>query len=59
MARNSCPIFLLDHLEKCGVNSDFHYHLKSFRLTANLVTSVADWNARALNMRGACVGLCF
>ena len=64
-AKNYCPVSLLsvvskvfeklvnnrivDHLEKCGLFSDFRYGL----LTADLLTVVSDRIARAFNKSGA------
>ena len=33
---------IIDHLEKCGLFSDFHYGFKSSRSTADLLTVVPD-----------------
>ena len=43
---------IVDHLEKCGLFSDFQYGFRSSRLTANLLT-VSDRIARAFNRSGA------
>ena len=54
-----CKVFekhvtrLFDHLEKCGLFSDFQYGFKSFRPTADLLTVVSDWIARAFSRSGA------
>ena len=40
---------LLDHLEKCGLFSDFRYGFRSSRLTADLSTVVSDKIARSFN----------
>ena len=37
----------VDHLEKCGLFSDFQYGFRSFRSTADLLTVVSDRIARA------------
>ena len=68
-AKNYCPVSLLsvvskvfeklvnnrivDHLEKCGLFSDFQYGFRSSRSTAYLLTVVSDRIARALNRSGA------
>ena len=68
-AKNYCPVSLLsvvskvfeklvnnrivDHLEKCGLFSDFQYGFRSSRSTADLVTVVSDSIARAFNRSGA------
>ena len=68
-AKNYCPVRLLsvvsklfeklvnnrivDHLEKCGLFSDFQYGFKSSRSTADLLTVVSDRTARAFNRSGA------
>ena len=44
---------IVDHLEKCGLFSDFQYGFRSSRSTANLVTVVSDRIARAFNRSGA------
>ena len=44
---------IVDHLEKCGVFSDFQYGFRSFRSTADLLTVVSDRIARAFNRSGA------
>ena len=43
---------IVDHLEKCGLFSDFHYGFRSSRSTADLLTVVSDFN-RAFNRSGA------
>ena len=64
-AKNDCPISLLsvvikvfeklvnnrivDHLEKCGLFSDFQYGFRSSLSIANLLTVVSDRIARAFN----------
>ena len=68
-AKNYCPVSLLsvvskvfekivnnrivDHLEKCGLFSDFQYGFRSCRSTADLLTVVSDRIARAFNRSGA------
>ena len=54
-----CKIFekivsnrLVDHLEKCGLFSNFHYAFMSSRSTADLQTVVSDSIARALDSSG-------
>ena len=44
---------IVDHLEKCGLFSDFHYGFRSSRSTADLFTVVSDKIARAFNKSGA------
>ena len=44
---------IVDHLEKCGLFSDFQYGFKSCRSTADLLTVVSDRIARAFNRSGA------
>ena len=43
----------VDHLEKCGLFSDFQYGFRSSRSTADLLTVVSDRIARAFNWSGA------
>ena len=40
---------IVDHLEKCGLFSDFQYGFRSSRSTAGLLTVVSDRIARAFN----------
>ena len=40
---------IVDHLEKCGLFSDFQYGLRSSQSTADLLTVVSDRIARASN----------
>ena len=40
---------IVDHLEKCGLFSDFQYGFRSCRSTADLLTVVSDRIARAFN----------
>ena len=67
-AKNYCPVSLLsvvskvfeklvnnrivDHLEKCGLFSDFQYAFRSSRSTADLLTVMSDRIARAFNRSG-------
>ena len=44
---------IVDHLEKCGLFSDFQYGFRSSRSTADLLTLVSDRIARACNRSGA------
>ena len=44
---------IVDHLEKCGLFSDFRYGFRSFQSTADLLTVVSDRIAGALNRSGA------
>ena len=64
-AKNHCPVSLLsvvskvfeklvnnrivDHLEKCGLFSDFQCGFRSSRSTADLLTVASDRIARAFN----------
>ena len=50
---------IVDHLEKCGLFSDFQYGFRSSRSTADLLTVVSDRIARAFNRSGATRGLTF
>ena len=43
---------IVDHLEKCGLFSDFHYGFGSSRSTADLLTVVYDRIARVFNRSG-------
>ena len=68
-AKNYCPVSLLsvvskvfeklvnnrivDHLEKCGLFSDFQYGFRSSRSTSDLLTVVSNRIARAFNRSGA------
>ena len=68
-AKTYCPVSLLsviskvfeklvnnrivDHLEKCGLFSDFQYGFRSSRSTADLLTVVSDRITRAFNRSGA------
>ena len=44
---------IVDHLEKCGLSSDFQYGFRSSRSTVDLLTVVSDRIARAFNRSGA------
>ena len=44
---------IVDHLENCGLFSDFQYGFRSSRSTADLLTVVSDRIARAFNRSGA------
>ena len=44
---------IVDHLEKCGLFSDFQYGFRSSRSTADLLTVVSDRIAWAFNRSGA------
>ena len=44
---------IFDHLEKCGLFSDFQYGFRSSRSTADLLTVVSDRIARDFNRSGA------
>ena len=44
---------IVDHLEKCGLFSDFQYGFRSSWSTADLLTVVSDRIARAFNRSGA------
>ena len=44
---------IVDHLEKCGLFSDFQYGFRSSRSTADLFTVASDRIARAFNRSGA------
>ena len=44
---------IVDHLEKCGLFSDFQYGFRSCRSTVDLLTVVSDRIARAFNRSGA------
>ena len=45
-------IRIVDHLEKCGLFSDFQYGFRSSRSTADLLAVVSDRIARAFNRSG-------
>ena len=44
---------IVDHLEKCDLNSDFQFGFRSFQSTADLLTIVSVRIARAFNRSGA------
>ena len=44
---------IVDHLEKCGLSSDFQYDFRSSQSTADLPTVVSDRITRAFNRSGA------
>ena len=44
---------IVDHLENCGLFSDFQYGFRSSRSTADFLTVVSDGIARAFNRSGA------
>ena len=44
---------IVDHLEKCGLFSDFQYGFRSCQSTADLLTVVSDRTARAFNQSEA------
>ena len=44
---------IVDHLEKCGLFSDFRYGFRSSQSTADLLTVLSDRIARAFNRSGA------
>ena len=44
---------IVDHLEKCGLFSDFQYGFRSSRSTPDLLTVVSHRIARAFNRSGA------
>ena len=44
---------IVDHLEKCGLLSDFQYGFRSSRSTADLLTVVSERIARTFNRSGA------
>ena len=44
---------IADHLEKCGLFSDFQYGFRSSRSTADLLTVASDRIARTFNRSGA------
>ena len=48
-----------DHLENCGLFSDFQYGFRSSRITADLLTVVSDRIARAFNKCVATQGVAF
>ena len=44
---------IVDHLEKCGLFSDFQYGFRSSQSSADLLIVVSDRTARAFNRSGA------
>ena len=50
---------IVDHLEKCGLFSNFQYSFRSSRSTADLLTVVSDRIARAFNRSGATQAVAF
>ena len=44
---------IVDHLEECGLFSDFQYGFRSSRSTADLLTVLSDRIGRAFNRPGA------
>ena len=44
---------IVDHLEKCGLFSDFQYGFRSSQATTDILTVVSDRIARAFNRSGA------
>ena len=44
---------IVDHLEKCGLFSDFQYGFRSSQSTADLLAVASDRIARAFNRSGA------
>ena len=68
-AKNYCPVSLLfvvskafeklinnrivDHLEKCGLFSDFQHGIRPCQSTADLLTVVSDRIARTFNRSGS------
>ena len=44
---------IVDHIEKCGLFSDFQYGFRSARSTADFLTVVSDRIARGFNRFGA------
>ena len=44
---------IVDHLEKCGLFTDFQYGFRSSRSTADLLTVVSDRIGRTFNRSGA------
>ena len=50
---------IVDHLEKCGLFSDFQYGFRSSRSTADLLTVVSDRIARVFNRSGATQAVAF
>ena len=46
-----------DHLEKCGLFSDFQYGFRSSQSTGDILRVVSDRIARAFNRSGATKGV--
>ena len=44
---------IVDHLQKCGLFSDFQYRFRSSRSTTDLLTVASDRIARAVSKSGA------
>ena len=44
---------IVDHLEKCGLFSDFQYGFRPSRSTADLLTVISDKTVRDFNRSGA------
>ena len=44
---------IVDHIEKCGLFSDFQYDFRSSQTTADLLTFVSDRIARDFNRSGS------
>ena len=44
---------LVEHLEKCGLSSDFQCGFRSSQITADLLTVASERITRALNRSGA------
>ena len=50
---------IVNHLEKCGLFSDFQYGFRSSRSTADLLATVSDRIARTFNRSGATRAVAF
>ena len=50
---------IVNHLEKCGLFSDFQYGFRSSRSTADLLTTVSDRIARTFNRSGVTRAVAF
>ena len=44
---------IVDHLEKCGLFSDFQYGFRSTQSTVDLLTVISDRNVKVFNRSGA------
>ena len=44
---------IVDHLQKCGLFSDFQYGFRSSQSTVDVLTVVSDKSSRAFNRSGA------